>query len=155
MKKYFRMCRKTVRKEPWTQPTDIHRISPELRLKRLKYLWFRVRIIGTASAFILMMRVKMEISDEVTYRKKFGKLYVESDELRAAKVSTLKTDIWVKTRLAWFFFLCSCLWFNLYTTPAIMLYPEINDSLRRYIIASEIAWLLDIFRRIFFNSKEG
>ena len=36
-----------------------------------------------------------------------------------------------------------------------MLYPEINDSLRSYIIVNETAWVLDIFRRFFFNSKEG
>ena len=36
-----------------------------------------------------------------------------------------------------------------------MLYPEINDSLRRYIIVNEMAWVLDMCRRFFFNAKQG
>ena len=62
IRKFARSCyRAKIRKEVWTRPTEIHLVSIELRKKRLAYLRFRVRVVGTAAAFILMMRKKIEI----------------------------------------------------------------------------------------------
>ena len=48
-----------------------------------------------------------------------------------------------------------CLWFNLYTTPAVMLFPELNTSLFIPLWVNEFAWLLEIARRLLFDSKGG
>ena len=46
------------------------------------------------------------------------------------------------------------LWFNLYITPAIMLFPELNEKLSVVLWANEVAWVLEIVRKMFFNAEE-
>ena len=40
----------------------------------------------------------------------------------------------------------------MYTTPVIMLFPELNEDLKGVVIMNEFAWVLDIIRRLLFNA---
>ena len=44
-----------------------------------------------------------------------------------------------------------CLWFNLYSTPAVVIFPELNDELINLLWFNEVIWLLEIIRKIQFN----
>ena len=43
------------------------------------------------------------------------------------------------------------LWFTLLTTPAIMLFPEINQQLQAYLWINEVFWMVDMIRKLFFR----
>lgn len=55
----------------------------------------------------------------------------------------------------WFNILSICLWVTMYTTPLIMIFPELNESWRNMLMAVEVGWVLDIARRLFFNASDG
>ena len=48
-----------------------------------------------------------------------------------------------------------CFWFTLYTTPAIMIFPELNETLIKLLWVNEVMWLLEIIRKVMFNAAEG
>lgn len=44
------------------------------------------------------------------------------------------------------------LWLTLVTTPAIMIFPEMNLELTKYLFINEFFWFLDIVRKLLFSS---
>lgn len=60
-----------------------------------------------------------------------------------------------KVELLWLNCLCLFLWFNLYSTPLIMIFPDLNQNILPSLALNEIAWVLEMFRRLFFNAEEG
>ena len=59
-----KFCKRSKKKEmkAWAYPTKIHEISPLERKQRLDYLRFRMRIIGTAASFLMLLRKNVERS---------------------------------------------------------------------------------------------
>lgn len=47
-----------------------------------------------------------------------------------------------------------CLWYTLITTPAIVVFPELNQSLYIGLWLNESIWLIDIFRNLLFQKGE-
>ena len=47
------------------------------------------------------------------------------------------------------------LWFTLTTTPAIMIFNDLNDTLKNYLFLNEILWFLDIVRKLLFQNVKG
>ena len=43
------------------------------------------------------------------------------------------------------------LWFTLLSTPAIMLFSEINQQLQAFLWINEVFWTIDIVRKLFFR----
>ena len=62
----------------WAQPTKIHEISPLERKQRLDYLRFRMRVIGTAVSFLLVLRKNVERSFEMQCLKKESKVRIDT-----------------------------------------------------------------------------
>ena len=48
-----------------------------------------------------------------------------------------------------------CFWFTVYTTPAIMIFPELNEILINLHWINEVVWVLEIIRKVHFNVPEG
>ena len=86
-----------------------------------------------------------------------GKLiYEDSDQLRSLKADSFDVFGFVKT--CWYVFVSFWLWFNLITTPFIILWPDINDqtsSIYYYLWFNELVWLLDIVRKFFDKPKKN
>ena len=57
----------------------------------------------------------------------------------------------------WFILISFFLWFNLITTPFIMLWPEIQENRKLYYAfwLNELIWLLDIIRKVFVKPKKS
>jgi len=59
------------------------------------------------------------------------------------------------TEKVWFCVLCAFLWFNLVTTPAVMIFPEMTKSLMNFLYLNEFVWFLDIVRKLLFQNEAG
>ena len=46
-------------------------------------------------------------------------------------------------------------WFNTYTVPAVLLFPDLNQHLYMLLWVNELAWVCEIVRRLMFNAREG
>ena len=55
----------------------------------------------------------------------------------------------------WLCVLCCFQYFNVATTPAIMIFPELNEELMNLLWINEIFWFLDIVRKLLFQYKPG
>ena len=49
----------------------------------------------------------------------------------------------------------ACLWFNLVSTPAVMVFPGLSTDLYFILWFNELCWLLDIARKLLLQQKEG
>ena len=106
-----------------------------------------MRVIGNAVLFIHLLRRNIEKSDDLKMSARELSLSMDS----MFKVNTAKTSFEKKLWAIWTPFLSLWLWFNIYTTPAIMLYPELNQSLYNWLFVNEVAWLIEIIRMLVFN----
>lgn len=89
-----------------------------------------------------LTKVRLALTiDEVGKPKDFG----ESEKLNDRE----------KYEAIWFFLMSGALWFNLATTPAIMVFPELNAYFFNFLWLSELLWLLDIARKILLQHKPG
>ena len=62
--------------------------------------------------------------------------------------------------MIWYSFISFWLWFNMITTPFIILWPELgseelNKNLYYVLWLNELVWLLDIVRKIFDKPKKS
>ena len=46
-----------------------------------------------------------------------------------------------------------CLWFNLYSTPMIMLFPDLNNQWIDLLWFNEAIWICEILRKFIFNAQ--
>ena len=120
-------------------------------------MWFRVRIISSTVLFIQSLRKSIVLSQEQKMIKHRGKLiYEDSDQLRLLKAESFDVFGFLKT--CWYVFVSFWLWFNLITTPFIILWPDVNDqtsSIYYYLWFNELVWLLDIVRKFFDKPKKN
>ena len=130
---------------------NLNEVSPDLRRERLNYLRFRVRVIGTSVLFIHLMRRNIVKSDNLKMRNMELSLSMDS----VYEVVTVKTSFEKKIWATWTPFLSLCLWFTIYTTPAIMLYPDLNQSLYKWLFVNELVWIIDMIRMLVFSKKKG
>lgn len=56
---------------------------------------------------------------------------------------------------AWYCGLSICLWFNLMTTPAIMIFPNLKTNLYYLLWLNEFFWILDIAHKLLMQKKPG
>ena len=93
------------------------------------------------------MRRNVEKSDDLKMRARELSLSMDS----VFEVVTAKSSFEKKFWATWTPFLSLCLWFTIYTTPAIMLYPELNQSLYKLLFVNELAWIIEMIRRLVFH----
>ena len=55
----------------------------------------------------------------------------------------------------WIFVLSLWFWFNTYTIPAVMLFPDLNKQLYNLLLLNELVWICEAIRRLMFNAREG
>ena len=133
--------------EEWMHPVEIHLVSAALRRERLNYLRFRMRVVGNATLFINLLRRNIIKSDDAKMRAYSLKLRKEhADQVNKVKYGR-GGGIWT----IWLQIISICLWFTMYTTPAIMLFPDLNESLFKLLWINEVAWIIEIIRRLIFN----
>ena len=126
---------------------NLSQVSPDLRRERLNYLRFRMRVIGNAALFIHLLRRNIEKSDDLKMSARELSLSMDS----VFEVVTAKSSFEKKFWATWTPFLSLCLWFTIYTTPAIMLYPDLNQSLYNWLFVNELAWIIEMIRMLVFN----
>ena len=55
-----------------------------------------------------------------------------------------------KVEKVWFCIMSCILWLTLVSTPAIMIFPDINKDNKNYLFLMEFFWFLDIVRKLLF-----
>ena len=112
-------------------------------------------MICISNSFIDLLRTKVDIEDKGKLHNKLKRLHYDTIDDDDQKSVQTADSFGNKILWAWFFVQCMCLWFNLYSTPAIMLEPELNERLRTICIFNELVWALDIIRMLMFNAPDG
>lgn len=46
------------------------------------------------------------------------------------------------------------LWFNVFTTPAIMVFPILNEKIGNWLWLNELIWFLEIVRKLIFQNVQ-
>lgn len=118
------------------------------RQERIKYLWYRVKVIASANIFIVVVQANIA-SDDLQRMKKFH-LQVGYDDVSDLKMIHTKKVRPEQALLTLWYCIISCfIWFNLVSSPFLILWPELNEDQYLYKIlwANELVWTLDIFRK--------
>lgn len=121
----------------------------------MAYLRFRLRVIANAYVFIHVL--KCFVADKDQHRLTKVRLALTVDEIGKPKdfSERKKLDDREKCEAIWFFLMSVALWFNLATTPSIMVFPELNAYYFNFLWLSEFLWLLDIARKLLLQHKPG
>ena len=113
----------------------------------MNYLRFRMRVIGNAALFLNVLRKSVNKSDDLKMSRKRLNLSMDTVNGFVIAKKTFEEKFWAM----WDPILSLWLWFTIYTTPAIMLYPDLNQSLYNWLFINEVAWLIEILRMLVFN----
>lgn len=137
-------------------------MSPEERKERLSYLRFRIRVIASAALFIHCLSKHLQDSDQRKISKYHRKVYTESEsEIGKEKTSTMSLNSADVLKTIWHIIMSVSLWFNLVSSPLIILWPEITDqqvegkTLYYALWCNELCFLLDMIRKFFDPPKRG
>lgn len=114
--------RKKLKKNRLEETIPFSEMTPSEKSERIKYLWFRVRVISLVNHFIHMMQKSNQRSQQM---KQFS-LKVHFEDLRKPKVDPLqerKKSPGEILLIGWFWALSVVCWFNTITTPVLILWP--------------------------------
>lgn len=155
-------CIKIQRRNDLNFGKPFSQMDPEERQERLSYLRFRMRCIVHATLFINYLNKHLHDSDYRRITKYHNKLITESEqeakEQKAFQPSLNMTDV---GRTTFLIIMSVSLWFNLVSSPLIILWPEITDQEKEgktfyYLLwLNELLFLLDIIRKFFDAPKRG
>ena len=137
---------------PYAQPTKIYELDPQARQERLDYLRFRMRVVVNVSIFMIIMKKNIDKNFDARCLAQHRSAVAESSQGSDLQPKTPVTKV---VKEIYFCLLSLCFWFTLYTTPAIMIFPELNDTLFTLLWVNEAAWAVEILRKAQFNAAEG
>ena len=111
-----------------------------------------MRVVVNVSLFIIIMRKNIDKNFDAKCLKQRRSIFE-----KPSPGSNLQTRIPATKVLkeVYFCIVSLCFWFTLYTTPAIMIFPELNVTLITLLWVNEVAWVLEIIRKAQFNVAEG
>jgi len=123
------------------------------RRERLHYLRFRFRVIVNAALFVFLVRKHLVDVEKQKMARQHTRVYFFDD---SATVEERK-GIAEKIKTIWHINMSFWLWFNLLSSPLIILWPEISENKRVWYMLwmNELCWLLDIIRKFFDKPKRS
>lgn len=137
-------------------------MSPKMRKERLNYLRYKVRAASLAILFVHVLKKTVKKVEIEKVEKRHQKIIMmeEAGAKVSYEVDQSKLD-WIDVvRTLWLCFTSFWQWFNLLTSPFIMLWPEISDKEEHrafyYTLwLNEFIWILDIARKFFDRPKKS
>ncbi len=120
----------------------------------MQYLWFRVRVIVLAHNFIRMMTTTIQNSDKAELEKQ-SLMMKEDFEKSKRKAASSSSKTFRLIENIWIISISLSLWFNLVTTPAIMIFPSLKDDLSYLLWLNETCWILDIAHKLLMRKVPG
>ena len=126
------------------------------RQERIKYLWYRVKVIASAQIFIVVVQANIA-SGDLQRMKKFNLQVVYEDESSLKMMDTKKVRPEHALHTIWYCIISCFIWFNLVSSPFLILWPELNKDkyLNKILWVNELIWTLDIFRKFLVKPEKS
>lgn len=125
--------------------------------ERISYIKFRVKVVVLTTFFIVRLRKNYEKGETKKLHKKSNRLiYFDKEKVEEKEDSYFKLIDFIK--IIWLCIMSFWLWFNMITSPWILLWPELSDENEHkgfwlFLWVNEIFWVLDILRKFFDQPK--
>lgn len=97
--------------------------TPERQKERLAYLRHRVRVASYAILFLHLLKKKVAQDDEIEMSRKHNSVLVDPN-IRSEPKSETRKSLSTTVKTLWHCLTSLALWFNLITSPFVMMWPE-------------------------------
>ena len=111
-----------------------------------------MRVVVNVSLFIIICKKNIDTNFDAKCLRQRRSIFEESSHGSDLKTGVSATKV---LKEVYFCLLSLCFWFTLYTTPAIMIFPELNETLMNLLWVNEVSWVVEIIRKAQFNVAEG
>lgn len=128
--------------------TDFQRMTQEERRYRIKYLWFRVRCVYNMMRFVIVLKTNLKNGEDDRENETNLEMLMEDEEFE--QVNKLCGFItWASFIFVWRLLMSFVHWFNLISTPLLLLWPELFLSPSYSLWLNEFCFLLNMVTKCF------
>ena len=128
-------------------------MTDEQRQYRLKYLWFRVRCVYNMIRFVAILKENLANVEAERYNGLNIEMLMEDEEVEQESFFCF-CILWKDFILVWKCYMSWVHWFNLISTPLLLLWPELFPSPSISLWLNEFFFLLNIIVKCF-TKKPG
>ena len=127
-------------------------MTPKEKKERIAYLWFRMKLICIISFYFTRLKRNVLKKEMAKFNKKGNKVMFE--QVYDDDDHTCKEKLIVSVKQFWYNFMSFWLWFNMVTTPFVLLWPDLSLETEDYnmwlvLWINELCWFLDMIRKFF------